>query len=66
MQLKRSWTVKSEPQKSRDPADLRDAGRRWNSQIQVTVTRPAILSNGPVVRHILPTDASIHDYTCSL
>lgn len=60
MQLKRSWTAKSDPQKSRDPADLRNAGSRWNSQIQVTVTRPVILSDGPVARHILPTDAPVH------
>ena len=48
MELTQSWTASSQGLSARECADLEDVAGNWSSQLQVVVTRPTVILQGPI------------------
>ncbi len=51
-----SWSAASEDLETPEDRDLSAIAGAWNDDLQVTVTFPAVVSLGPVVKYPMPQD----------
>lgn len=48
MELTQSWTASSQDLGAREDAGLESLAGNWSAQVQVKVTRPTIMVQGPI------------------
>ncbi len=48
MELTQSWSASSQDFSAHECADLEDVAGNWSSQVQVVVTRPTVIVQGPI------------------
>jgi hypothetical protein len=54
MTLEKIWSVSVGGNKEENPSELMGLVGLWNSQIQITISNPSVVQEGPIVRHINP------------